>query len=311
MAATRIFLASSSELKADRDAFEIFINRKNKEWHARGVFLQLIIWEDFLDAMSNTRLQDEYTRAIRECDIFVMLFATKVGKYTEEEFEEAFHQFTATGKPFIFTYFKDTPISTGSADRAELLSLLGFQEKLKELGHYQTVYTNTEGLQLHFGQQLEKLASTGFIRFERDTEEEKSTRGSTYEATLTGDGAIAQGPGALAAGRGAVVVGGNLTGTVNTGTQTTIHTGGGALIDHAAVRQDQPTLHLAVGARVHLAGQSVEREWLLDEVRPPVQHSLVEDGVVRIPGHVEDLRFGAQLDYPVREHAPGLHYERI
>jgi len=60
MKTRKIFLASSTELKADRDQFEILINRKNKEWVAREVFLELVIWEDFLDAMSRTRLQDEY-----------------------------------------------------------------------------------------------------------------------------------------------------------------------------------------------------------------------------------------------------------
>ena len=43
----------------------------------------------FLDAVSQTRLQDEYNKAIKECDIFLMLFFTKVGKYAEEEFEKA------------------------------------------------------------------------------------------------------------------------------------------------------------------------------------------------------------------------------
>jgi hypothetical protein len=117
MRTQKIFLASSSELRADRDAFEIFLNRKNKDWVKQGVFLELIVWEDFLDAVSKTRLQDEYNRAIRECDLFVMLFFTKVGKYTAEEFETAFGQFQATGKPFIFTYFKDAEISTGNANK--------------------------------------------------------------------------------------------------------------------------------------------------------------------------------------------------
>ena len=225
----KVFLASSSELKADRDAFEIFINRRNKAWHARGVFLELIVWEDFLDAVSRTRLQDEYNETIRGCDIFAMLFATKVGKYTEEEFEAAFGQFTATGKPFIFTYFRDTPLTTGSANRADLLSLIGFQEKLKALGHYWTVYENVEGLQLHFGGQLDKLADSGFIRFEPGDDGD-APRGSTYEAQLTGDGAIAQGDGAQAAGRDAVIVKGNISGTINTGTQTTTNTGGGAYV---------------------------------------------------------------------------------
>ena len=160
----KIFLASSSELIADRQQFEIFINRKNKAWVDKGVFLELVIWEDFLDAVSQTRLQDEYNRAIRECDLFVMLFFTKVGKYTEEEFETAFGQFKMTNKPFIFVYFKDAQISTGALDDG-VLSLLQFKKKLGMLGHFYTAYKNIEDLQLKFGQQLDKLADTGFIEF--------------------------------------------------------------------------------------------------------------------------------------------------
>ncbi|MGH7597031.1 MAG: AAA family ATPase [bacterium] len=163
MKTIKIFLASSAELKSDREQFEIFINRQNNRWVDRGVFLKLIIWEGFLDAMSQTRLQDEYNKAIRECDLFVMLFCTKVGKYTAEEFETAFGQFQATSKPLIFTYFKDAAISTGSANKDDLLSLWAFQEKLKQLGHFQTVYKNIEGLRERFDNQLDKLADDGFI----------------------------------------------------------------------------------------------------------------------------------------------------
>ena len=229
MTTKKIFLASSSELKDDRDQFEIFINRKNKDWHAKGVFLELVMWEDFLDAMSQTRLQDEYNKAIRECDIFVMLFWTKVGKYTEEEFEHAFKQFKATSKPFIFTYFKEAEVSLSSANKKDLMSLFGFQEKLDALGHFYTRYKNIEGLLLHFGQQLDKLAANGFIEFKPDKGEAAAPGGTSYNATLTGSGAIAQG-GGTAVGAGGVYVGGKNTGSINTGTQTNIETGGGAYV---------------------------------------------------------------------------------
>ncbi|MGH7491106.1 MAG: NB-ARC domain-containing protein [bacterium] len=163
MHAHKIFLASSAELKSDREQFEIFISRKNKLWAKKGVFLHLEIWEDFPDAISQTRLQDEYNKAIRECDIFVMLFCTKVGRYTAEEFETAFEQFKAMNKPLIFTYFKDAPLTTGSANKDDLSSLWDFQEKLKQLGHFPTVYKNIEGLCEHFGNQLDKLAEEGII----------------------------------------------------------------------------------------------------------------------------------------------------
>lgn len=225
-----IFLASSAELVEDRKEFEIFISRKSKDWVDQGVLLEVIVWEDFFDAVSQTRLQDEYNKAIRECDIFVMLFWTKVGPYTEEEFETAFEQFRATKKPFIFTYFKDAEIRTGSANKKDLMTLWAFQEKLDALGHFKTVYKNIDQLKFHFNQQLDKLAKNGFIEIKWDKGEAAAPHGNTYQATLTGNGAIAQGPGATAVGAGGVNIGGRNTGNINTGTQTRIDTGGGAYV---------------------------------------------------------------------------------
>ena len=98
---TKIFLASSAELLEDRKEFELLIGRRNKVWKSQSAYLELIVWEDCIDAMAQTRLQDEYNEAIRDCDIFVMLFFTKVGRYTAEEFDTAFGQFKATNRPMI------------------------------------------------------------------------------------------------------------------------------------------------------------------------------------------------------------------
>jgi len=228
MTRKKLFLASSAELSEDRKELEIFVNRKNKDWHDKGVFLDLVVWEDFLDAVSKTRLQDEYNKAIRECDLFVMLFFTKVGQYTEEEFETAFGQFQATNKPFIFTYFKDAEISTGSANKADLMSLWAFQEKLDGLGHFYTRYKNIDELMLHFNRQLDKLAASGFIEFRPDKDAAGATGSTTYNASLSGNGAIAQGSGATAVGARGALVGGNNSGNINTGTQSHIETDGGA-----------------------------------------------------------------------------------
>jgi hypothetical protein len=230
MQTKRIFLASSSELEEDRKEFEIFIGVKNKDWVGKNVFLELVMWEDFLDALSKTRLQDEYNKAIRECDVFVMLFFTKVGKYTEEEFETAFGQFKATHKPFIFIYFKDAEISTRSANRNDSTSLWAFQEKLSALGHFKTVYKNIDQLKLHFTQQLDKLAENKFIELKPDGGNSTTPGTTTYQANVTGSGAIAQGPGSTAISAGGVHVGGKNTGNINTGTQPKINTGGGTYV---------------------------------------------------------------------------------
>ena len=152
----KIFLASSSELKDDREQFEIFINRKNKKYIEQGIFLALVVWEDFIDAMSKTRLQDEYNKAITECHIFVSLFHTKVGKYTEEEFLKALETFKANGNLRIYTYFKDAPINM-SQIRPEIMTLLNFKEKLHNLGHFHTSYADINDLKHKFGEQLNKI----------------------------------------------------------------------------------------------------------------------------------------------------------
>ena len=114
-------------------------------------------WENFLDAMSETRLQDEYNHEVRACDIFVSLFMTKTGKFTDEEFDVAFRSFKDKGKPLIYTFFKSANISTRNVNREGLISLWAFQDKLKKLGHFHTEYDNTEHLKRQFRDQLDKL----------------------------------------------------------------------------------------------------------------------------------------------------------
>ncbi|NCR78086.1 MAG: ABC transporter substrate-binding protein [Microcystis aeruginosa K13-06] len=152
----KIFLASSSELKDDREQFEIFINRKNKKYIEQGIFLELVVWEDFIDAMSKTRLQDEYNKAITECHIFVSLFHTKVGKYTEEEFLKALETFKANGNLRIYTYFKNAPINAGQIG-PEIMTLLNFKERLHNLGHFHTSYADINDLKHKFSEQLNKI----------------------------------------------------------------------------------------------------------------------------------------------------------
>jgi hypothetical protein len=154
----RIFLASSSELKQDRDAFDLHFRQENDRLLKQGIYLKIVRWENFLDAMSETRLQDEYNREVRNCDIFVSLFKTKTGKYTEEEFDVAHTTFETSKnkKPQIYTFFKDAPITTGSITK-DIVSLLNFKQKLANLRHFYTSYANIADLQLQFQRQLNKL----------------------------------------------------------------------------------------------------------------------------------------------------------
>lgn len=152
----RIFLASSNELKEDRIAFELMLGQLNQEWVPRGTFFHLVVWENFIDAMSKNGLQKEYNKAATECDIFVLLFFTKVGEHTAEEFEAAFGSFLAGRPPLIYTYFKDAPVLTGDIDDS-ILSLLEFKKRLSRLEHYYTRYRSHEELKWLFSRQLDRL----------------------------------------------------------------------------------------------------------------------------------------------------------
>jgi hypothetical protein len=110
--------------------------------------------------MSETRLQDEYNKAVRNCDIFLSLFKTKTGKYTEEEFDVAHETFKTKQKPLIYTYFNDAQINIASITE-EINTILAFKKKLANLGHYHTDYKSIDHLKLQFQQQLDKLIEEG------------------------------------------------------------------------------------------------------------------------------------------------------
>lgn len=153
----RIFLASSAELREDRDAFDLYFRQQNDQFRKQGRYLEIVRWENFLDAMSETRLQDEYNTAVHNCDIFVSLFFTKTGTFSEEEFDTAYHQFKETGRPLIYTYFKNADIKTGNAREEDLMSMWAFKKKLGTLGHFCTSYDDIEHLKRQFRDQLDKM----------------------------------------------------------------------------------------------------------------------------------------------------------
>lgn len=130
----------------------------------KGIYLKIVRWEIFFDAMSETRLQDEYNHEVRACDIFVSLFFTKTGKFTREEFDVAHRKFQESGgqQPQIFTFFKNGDIKMGSITK-EVKTLLHFKEKLRSLGHYYMQYDNLADLKLRFREQLDKLLAAGKI----------------------------------------------------------------------------------------------------------------------------------------------------
>jgi internalin A len=91
---------------------------------------------------------------VRNCDVFVSLFFTKAGKYTEEEFDVAYGQFKSSKRPLLYTYFKNADVKIGDLLLDDLASLRKMMAKVKDLGHFHTEYASIEELKLHFRDQL-------------------------------------------------------------------------------------------------------------------------------------------------------------
>lgn len=128
----QIFLASSNELKAEREQFANFIRQRNDLWQAeKGIQFRLRIWEDESTAISPTHSQDEYNRLIPHCDMLVVLAHTKVGIYTGQEFEVGYEHFLRTGKPEIFPYFKKLQPGEVAQD-----TLGAFRQRLHDGANY-------------------------------------------------------------------------------------------------------------------------------------------------------------------------------
>ena len=150
-----IFLASSNELISERESFEKEIYRKSKAWSEKGVILHLDIWEDMSGKMSQTSSQDEYNKRVKSSDLFVILVYTKLGMYTEVEFENAFEYFKMNNKPFIYTYFKESeePVKD---------TVPKFKEKLSKEGHFFTVFADSNHLWNLFNKELDRLETSDF-----------------------------------------------------------------------------------------------------------------------------------------------------
>lgn len=82
----KIFLASSSELRCERDFIGNRVRLLSDELEMRGVRIILNIWEDYEPAYTDERKQSQYDKdLVDESDIVFGLFRSVCGKYSQEE----------------------------------------------------------------------------------------------------------------------------------------------------------------------------------------------------------------------------------
>ncbi len=183
----KIFIASSHDLIEERRQIEFIISKINSKIQDSDYFLEMVLWESSIDAMSQTRLQDQYNQVISNSDIFILLLSTKVGKYTTMEFEQAFKEFTANNKPIILTFFKEAEVKISQENSSELMSFFTFQEKLKNLGQLYSWYKDGNELKNNIEKSLLSLIDN---KFQTGDTNKKESNKNKITSTIIGNSNI-------------------------------------------------------------------------------------------------------------------------
>ena len=149
-----VFLASSDELKNDRNSFHSLVASLDEIFEPRGYRIRCRHWEDFSAFCTGTRTQDDYNRIVRASDICICMFHRKAGEYTIEEFNQALDEYVKNqSHPKTFVYIRAL-IEGEMEDEA----LKRFKEDLFDrVGHYWCNYATDDAMKLHFVMQLERI----------------------------------------------------------------------------------------------------------------------------------------------------------
>ena len=138
-----------------RQLFEIDINRLNRDFVKKDMFIDLVIWEEFNEYMVKEGKQQEYEASIDSCDIFVLLFSEFVGPYSKREFNHAYKRFSSPNSelPKIFTYFIESPDKKKDTKKSKEK----FMKELAGLNHYPSLNSTFEEVRNKFYKDLTDL----------------------------------------------------------------------------------------------------------------------------------------------------------
>lgn len=103
-----IFIASSSELKKERNELVDLLQDLNRKHKAQDIKFKPVLWEYMDSSLRAERKEDEYLARLKECEICIVLFWNTLGQYTVEELDVAEEQMQAGFLPKqVFVFFKE------------------------------------------------------------------------------------------------------------------------------------------------------------------------------------------------------------
>lgn len=141
----KIFVASSKELTREREVLADMVGHLNYSLNKIGVCILLIKWEYLDESMGALHKQEEYNQKLKDCEICMVLYWTKLGKYTKIELETAYSQLKAGHNPRkLYVYFKDSDLPLSP-------QLKQFKDNFPDnYGHFYSVFGNEDALKSHF-----------------------------------------------------------------------------------------------------------------------------------------------------------------
>ena len=144
MSTIKIFLASSDELKPEREMMASLANSLNTVLEQQGVHVIVVEWENLDASMGIHHKQDDYNEKLRDCEMCLVLYWTKFGMYTKTELDIAYKELQAGNNPRkLYVYFKN-----GAEPTEELKE---FRDSFPtRYGHFFTPFENFDTLKAHF-----------------------------------------------------------------------------------------------------------------------------------------------------------------
>ena len=144
MKTIKIFLASSEELKEERKELADIVANLNHILSKRDIFVDLVKWEYMDASMGASHKQEEYNAELRECELCIVIYWTRFGKYTKMELETAYNELKEGHNPRkLYVYFKD--------DENLSEELRAFKDSFPSAyGHFSTDFGNIDTLKAHF-----------------------------------------------------------------------------------------------------------------------------------------------------------------
>jgi len=148
----KLFLASSGDLKEEREKIKALMTEMNNEYIQKNIYIEPVCWENLSHSHQGDRIQDSFNQKMLECDIVLSLFYTKVGQFTKEEFEIARNSLNEEEKPnFLYVYFKEggTP-----PNYREYIKVLELREQIENSEQIYDTFNNFYELETKLKHQL-------------------------------------------------------------------------------------------------------------------------------------------------------------